>query len=810
MSIIYLKSNGDGPSPEQISLYNKYLDQALVWANTIFREAVLRPLKEGESLEETIRKLTPKEIKIKENDLDECSDRINELKTTVLHRLEEKKNDPQVSKLFEELQEVQSQLDQAIKNLDLQYEKDPKKLNPKDLAAKKQALSRKFEIVLEAQTLLLTDDEKISLDVLKTLYKDIDDQLRHPNVVKVQYIEDKDGNVVEENGEPLQEDLLISKPISQKEFKKKDKKGNDILDKSGNPIMISFEEKTGKNLEEWSEIARAKARGFTIHEDPRGEQEIQEVPSSTIPSGKFISTPSRTTSPKNDQFAMDMLLQAIQHFDPERFPGVPFSAFLQKVMKNEAATLGNMFARHHRLHGRTFESIHDVVPGAGEGDSRSLEEVLQAEEPPISILEENKDKVKEKLEKLVPRPPAKGQPEYGNLLWKIFEDRFITGKDLAEIANELGFVTADTAAEAAILKDEGIIIPGYEGIPLEKLLHVPEYTQVLWKLFNDKIDKELADPNVSEEEKDNLKKKKTEFEEKRKGSKQPMTNRVREYITGPIKEVIYSIPDLKDWADSYSEEFEEKSKESALETFLESISKLQKDEINYNLLRNKIQQKLTSINAQLFTVYSHLYEEGLTNPETAKTMKLSPPRITGLKKRVVAALVSLPEIREVIGTNGSSSISSLRRHLYWEGDRVKLNSINKIGTIVGERAEDIFDINLDNGNKVITFKDDLEHYSTLEESVHNLISHYFGETVIAHQCYLSLITSSDGLKLVVVDLKPSSERIVTARLYINDTMVDLTNITVDNHNNLVAILKGHLGDIVDIDPPFTSLFHETK
>jgi len=255
-----------------------------------------------------------------------------------------------------------------------------------------------------------------------------------------------------------------------------------------------------------------------------------------------------------------------------------------------------------------------------------------------------------------------------------------------------------------------------------------------------------------------------------------------------------------------------KNKTSELEDLLKTISSLRDtDGIDYNLLRNVIQQNLTQVTPQLFTVYSHLYEEGLSNPGTARTMNLSPCRITGIKKKILATLVELPEIQGVLDeVNGSSSTSSLRRFLFREDDRVKVLSINKTGTI--ERVfRDSFKIKLDNDNVVITSRQDLQKHSTLVESTHTLLSHYFSSPVLTKQCYISLASSKDSIPaLVIVELSPSSEQTVTARLFINDVLIDLTSITEEKPNNLLSVLKGRLGPSCELDPPFTSLFCENS
>lgn len=249
-------------------------------------------------------------------------------------------------------------------------------------------------------------------------------------------------------------------------------------------------------------------------------------------------------------------------------------------------------------------------------------------------------------------------------------------------------------------------------------------------------------------------------------------------------------------------------KQQDLETLLESISILRKEgSLNYNLLRNKIEQRLTAESPQLFTVYTYLYEADYSNPDTARIMKLSPPRITGLKKKIVSTLLDLPEIQNLFSEAENGSTSPLRRLIYKEGDSVRVCSISETGTISGICSNGWYDIRLDNGNDVFTVKADLQKYCTLIDSTNNVLEDYFGKEVVTPQCYLSLV-AGDMPSLIVLELRPTSEIVTTARLHINNNLVDVTEITEEFPDNLLSLLKGHIGLSATIDTPFTTLFEE--
>jgi hypothetical protein len=257
-------------------------------------------------------------------------------------------------------------------------------------------------------------------------------------------------------------------------------------------------------------------------------------------------------------------------------------------------------------------------------------------------------------------------------------------------------------------------------------------------------------------------------------------------------------------------EVEKTKKKTALEEFLTCISTLRKEGgLNYNLLRNKIEQKLSEVNPQLFVVYTYLYEDTFSNPDTARLMRLSPPRITGLKKKIVATLLDLPEIQNFFQEDETGSISPLRRFIYNEGDIVKVMSINEIGIITSSLSDEWYDIHLNNGNDVLTIKEDIQKYCTLVDSANNVLSHYYNRSVLSPQCYLSFVGGNNP-QLVILELRPSDELKTTARLHINNSLVDITEITEKLPDNLLSILKGHIGASASLDTPFTSLFEEVE
>lgn len=272
---------------------------------------------------------------------------------------------------------------------------------------------------------------------------------------------------------------------------------------------------------------------------------------------------------------------------------------------------------------------------------------------------------------------------------------------------------------------------------------------------------------------------------------------------GPwIKRFIMQQPELAE----HFEKTKLKWKRAALDNFLMAISTLRKEGgLNYDLLRNKIQKKLSQESEQLFTVYSHLYESSFSNPDTARLMKLSPPRITGLKKRITASLLELPEIDNIVSEGNTTS--PLRRFLYKEGDAVRVLSIGEVGTIESVWGNDWFNIVLANGNEVLTVKDDLVKHSTLVDSANSVVAHYYDREVLTPQCYLSLVAGVVP-QLVILELRPSSEVKTSARLHINNNLVEITEISEKFPDNLISILKGHLGNDPQIDTPFTSLFTE--
>jgi len=575
----------------------------------------------------------------------------------------------------------------------------------------------------------------------------------------------------------------------------------------------------GGGKQNWMEYARSLAKNkFFVSEDPKGILDVQETyidpdtKQPMIPSEKM----RKTFSPLYDEFANECLLRAIRTYDPAR--GAQFRTHLWNVMRNAASTTRKKWLKHHE---KMQEGVSISEPLGGEDGDESItrEEILPeslGKEPGlIDVLLSHEEEMKKKFTSLPePRPGKEGkmpssQPAYGNALFSILMD-YVQGFSLEDIAKDLGYTSIDLSKEEELMKELGIApSEAFKGEPGANML-IRKQREMEWKKFFKGIDDKLADPSISQDEKDNLEEKKETAERRRQevATATPYLNRVRDFLR-IIEKTLREIPEIEELIDEGLLPFE---RESAIENLLETVSEIKKTaEVHYSLLKEKIQQKLSEVNPQLFVVYTNLYDIGLSNPETARTMKLSPPRITGLKKKIIATLSKLPEIQNIIEeTNGSSSTSSLRRFLYWEGDRVKISSINKIGTIIRVSGKS-FEIKIDSDITIFTTKNDLQRYSTLEESTLSMIKDYFKHKVLATQCYLSLVSSKEqSPKLVIVELRPSSEKDISARLYVNSELVDLANIKEDNYKNLIAILKGHLGVDVELDPPFTSLFEEIR
>ncbi len=465
-----------------------------------------------------------------------------------------------------------------------------------------------------------------------------------------------------------------------------------------------------------------------------------------------------------EEFVNAQLLHALRTYDPAR--EVKFSTWLWNIMVQQARNWAKRWKiKTEHAHG-PLEYLDEPI---GEEGTGSLEEVIEGEGLDVSKaeLESTKKEVKEYLY---------SYPEF-----------------LKEQAQKL-YEAGNDADGKKILNWSMRIAAS-----------MPQWADRRYQMYEAFIDgaskSELA-------KRMGLDKKR--ISEILYGSRGGVAGRQEGRVTQlPFTEILKGIlsPELSDALNKFLESGGEKEVETELESLLKTLSNLNNNSIDYNLLRNKIQQKL---NSQLFTVYTHLYEEGHSNPETARRMKLSPPRVTGLKKKIIATLIKLPEIQDIFEqVDGSSSISSLRRFLYRVGDKVKVTSIDKVGTIENFR-EDFFKIALDNGNTVLTSKSDLQKHSTLIDSAQKLLSDYFSSPVLMKQCYLSLVSSeTKDPALVIVELHPASETTVTARLYVNDDLVDLVSISEANTNNLISILKGHLGIDCVLNPPFTGVFHDT-
>lgn len=435
----------------------------------------------------------------------------------------------------------------------------------------------------------------------------------------------------------------------------------------------------------------------------------------------------------------------------------------------------------------------------------------------------------------------------------IYKMKFIDFKSDAEIASHFGYEKRDRNKEIAemrrlklpvdklpgkthpvsnppiadqVLRDKmWVEYLGVPPLPPEKGKDgKPDQSNVLTRIIRN-IDQQLkAIKDPSSPEAISLKKKLDEAKGIRSRVTAPNTVEIRDDVTGEHPEhkgpYLFEFFLVKAATDAVYEPLvglieawklsRRQKKQQDLETLLESISILRKEgSLNYNLLRNKIEQRLTAESPQLFTVYSYLYESNFSNPDTARIMKLSPPRITGLKKKIVSTLLDLPEIENLFNEAENGSTSPLRRLIFKEGDSVRVLSINEAGTISGICSNGWYDVRLDNGNDVFTVKADLRKYCTLVDSTNNVLGDYFGKEVVTPQCYLSLLAGVVP-RLVVLELRPSSAISTTARLHINNNLVDVTEISEEYPDNLISLLKGHIGLEAAIDTPFTTLFEEVE
>jgi len=493
-----------------------------------------------------------------------------------------------------------------------------------------------------------------------------------------------------------------------------------------------------------------------------------------------------------------------------------FGTYLFSVVQNAINDYFNK--RNKQL--QKERPVEETVAG-DEDDGRTREETLAAKEPKPGIpWDEYLPLFKKWLE-------AKGTltpDQIANRL-DIFKRMFINHERLSEVAAELGYKSYLRTLDMSALKSAGVdtsslaepkLANGETNLNFNKTQDKIDRAK-LWDAFIDVLGKKAAASQGEERQKlvDRL----AAVKELRANAWTPNAALISNIFwhdqhpsaKNKTPEQLERVPSIDNFLKSHDDLRHlvvdmESNSQMALEDFLSSISTLRKEGgLNYELLRNKIQQKLEKEGGeQLFVVYTHLYELAHSNPDTARLMKLSPPRITGLKKKIVASLLELPEISSIF-TQGNST-SPMGRFIYKVGDAVRVESINELGVIQNVGAK-WFNIQLDNGNEVLTVKSDISKHCTLIESTFNALSHYFNREVITPQCYLSLVAGASS-KLVILELRPASEVKTTARLHVNNNLIDITEISEEFPDNLISIVKGHLGASATLDTPFTSLFTE--
>ena len=465
-------------------------------------------------------------------------------------------------------------------------------------------------------------------------------------------------------------------------------------------------------------------------------------------------------------------------------------------------------------------------PTGGE-ESLSLEETIaeKGREGNNPLWGDLLEPLRKKLYQRVESSGGKFTVESAERMLDIYKRIFIDGQRMSEVASDLGLIVdRPRAKEMALMKQLGIDISSLPAtIPPEKsVIQDREDRQRIFTSFFATLINKIEDLRKQEKTPD-VAKELASAQEKLKHAKEklaqlttPNVGRIHNLLRGDPRKGMEKapaiIPMLKELSPEVREIAESSTqlkKQGALEDFLVSISSLRAEgSLNYNLLRNKIQQKLSKENPQLFMVYTYLYESDFSNPDTARLMKLSPPRITGLKKKIISTLLDLPEVQSFLHESEYDSISPLRRFIFNEGDAVRVSSINEIGNI--ETSSELwYKIRLRNGNEVYTIKEDIQKYNTLVDSTKNVLSHYFSREVVTPQCYLSFIASPRP-QLVILELRPANEINTTARLHINNNLTEITEFTEACPDNLISIIKGHLGSAATLDTPFTPLFEEVE
>jgi len=522
-----------------------------------------------------------------------------------------------------------------------------------------------------------------------------------------------------------------------------------------------------------------------------------------------------------EDFANDVVLRSIRSYNPYKaedthtgspgYEGVKaaIATYLFRAMQNAVNTAFTSNAGRQRRN----ENPISLSQPIGSEESLTIEETLAEEGREEGWVKDLVEPFKAWLQE---RVNDRFTQKAADQLLQIYKEKFVDGESLSDIARHINQVSKrDRKKELAFLKKYNVDVSSFPATiqPYESVAADAAKRGQLIADFFAKLRaqvKELGKSPEAETAKEKLKAIEEDFAKISTPNAAYVSNRIRG--DGPYKgqgpsimEFLLQHPDI---AEEYKK-IQQKKKQSALEDFLTSISTLRKEGgLNYNLLRNKIEQKLSNENPQLFTVYTYLYESSFSNPDTARLMRLSPPRITGLKKKIVSTLLDLPEIQNFFQENENGSISPLRRFIYNEGDTVQVMSIKETGVITSILS-DWYNIRLDNGNDVLTIKDDIQKYCTLVDSANNVLSHYYKRDVLSPQCYLSFV---GGLKpqLVILELRPVDELKTAARLHINNSLVDITEITEKLPDNLLSILKGHIGASASLDTPFTSLFEEVE
>lgn len=494
-----------------------------------------------------------------------------------------------------------------------------------------------------------------------------------------------------------------------------------------------------------------------------------------------------------------------------------FGTYLYRAMVNAINTMKTKQVKEVSLsEGRGEEDAGDTL------EERLAEKLKQAgfdfSDPDLLF------QLDEYLKDYTTRPGSKFTPESAARLKKIYEMHFIDGDSYSDIARNLGLVTRNRSRELKEMARRGI---DTSSLPVRSPLPDDRKRTELWANYFKVPAESLSDILKQLEAQasagaPDAEKKLQDAQNLFKAIMSPNAQRVYELVTGehPGKPGTYAgahlfeflrtleDEDVDEFLAAWAKRPKRGRKAAILEDFLNSISSLRKEgTLNYNLLRNKIEQCLSAESPQLFTVYTYLYESDYSNPDTAKIMKLSPPRITGLKKKIISTLLELPEIENILSEAEEGSVSPLRRLIFACGDSVKVLSINETGILTSTDKEGWYEVRLDNGNDVLTVKNDLQKHCTLIDSAYNVLGHYYSREVVTPQCYLSLVASSSP-KLAILELRPVSEEKTAVRLHINNNLVDVTEITERYPDNLISILKGHIGISASIDTPFTALFEE--